>query len=276
MPEGLQMYACVLADILESFAGVEAVVMGDVAYGACCVDDYSAAALGADFLVHYGHRRALSALCLVPVDVTPIPCMYVFVDIKMDVEHFIATVRHNFPAGSRLVLAGTIQALTKEGYDQEGMRAARRAAIEAARGAEGCWGLVLGTLGRQGNLGTLARLRALLDAAGRPHIMVLLSEVTPAKLAALGEGGIDAWVQAYVALGAAPGWWEPGAGGYAMDYYASQGGAWNGTYHRAQPRAGARPSPAAVAAAARAAAGVAGAAAAAGPGGSAAVAVDGT
>ena len=39
-------------------------MMGDVTYGACCVDDFSAAALGADLLVHYGHS------CLVPVDVT--------------------------------------------------------------------------------------------------------------------------------------------------------------------------------------------------------------
>lgn len=30
-------------------------VMGDVTYGACCVDDFTARALGADFLVHYGH-----------------------------------------------------------------------------------------------------------------------------------------------------------------------------------------------------------------------------
>lgn len=37
------------------FTGAEAVVMGDVTYGACCVDDFTARALGADFLVHYGH-----------------------------------------------------------------------------------------------------------------------------------------------------------------------------------------------------------------------------
>lgn len=37
------------------FTEAEAVVMGDVTYGACCVDDYTARALGADFLVHYGH-----------------------------------------------------------------------------------------------------------------------------------------------------------------------------------------------------------------------------
>lgn len=29
--------------------------MGDVTYGACCVDDFSARALGCDFLLHYGH-----------------------------------------------------------------------------------------------------------------------------------------------------------------------------------------------------------------------------
>ena len=29
--------------------------MSDVTYGACCVDDYSARALGCDFMVHYGH-----------------------------------------------------------------------------------------------------------------------------------------------------------------------------------------------------------------------------
>ena len=29
--------------------------MGDVTYGACCVDDYTAVALGCDMLVHYGH-----------------------------------------------------------------------------------------------------------------------------------------------------------------------------------------------------------------------------
>lgn len=37
------------------FTNAEVVVMGDVTYGACCVDDYTARALGADFLVHYGH-----------------------------------------------------------------------------------------------------------------------------------------------------------------------------------------------------------------------------
>jgi 2-(3-amino-3-carboxypropyl)histidine synthase len=77
---------------LYRFAGVEqCYILGDVTYGACCVDDYSSAALGVDFLVHYGHS------CLVPVDLTLVPTMYVFVDIQFDHAHLVATVRHNFP-----------------------------------------------------------------------------------------------------------------------------------------------------------------------------------
>ncbi|GAB4813198.1 hypothetical protein N2152v2_000244 [Parachlorella kessleri] len=358
-PEGLLMYACIIADILESFGGVEETfVMGDVTFGACCIDDFSAAALGADFLVHYGHS------CLVPVDVTSLPCQYVFVDIKMDLAHFVATVRHNFAAGTRLLLAGTIQfasslqaakrelaaeypsilipqarplspgevlgctapvvegewdalvflsdgrfhleaimmanprlvayrydpygrVLTREEYDHEGMRAARRSAIEKARGAQR-WGLVLGTLGRQGNPRILHSLHTLLAASGRSFVTVLLSEVSPAKLAALaGErdaGGVEAWVQvacprlsidwgeeflaptlnpyeAFVALGEVPGWWEAGTD-YPMDYYASDGGAWNSTYHRRKPRGegqgGLPPGAAAALAARKAAAGAGG------------------
>lgn len=30
-------------------------ILGDVTYGACCIDDYTAIALGSDMLVHYGH-----------------------------------------------------------------------------------------------------------------------------------------------------------------------------------------------------------------------------
>ena len=38
-PEGLLMYSLVIADILESFCQVDTVIMGDVTYGACCIDD---------------------------------------------------------------------------------------------------------------------------------------------------------------------------------------------------------------------------------------------
>ena len=46
MPEGLTMFATTIADIIEKHTGAESVIMADVTYGACCVDDYSAVALG--------------------------------------------------------------------------------------------------------------------------------------------------------------------------------------------------------------------------------------
>lgn len=60
-------------------------------------------------------------------------------------------------------------------------------------------------------------------------------------------------------MGEVPGWWETGSD-YPMDYYASDGGAWNSTYHRrkARPEGGAAlpaGALAAIAAARRAAAG---------------------
>lgn len=74
-----------------SFAGAEHVfILGDVTYGACCIDDFSARALEADLLVHYGHS------CLVPVDVTTIACLYVFVDIQIDIQHLVETIKWAF------------------------------------------------------------------------------------------------------------------------------------------------------------------------------------
>jgi hypothetical protein len=54
---------------------------GQVTYGACCVDDLSALALGADFMVHYGHS------CLVPITTTTVKMLYVFVEISFDPTH---------------------------------------------------------------------------------------------------------------------------------------------------------------------------------------------
>lgn len=103
-PEGLLMFAGRISDILTEFAGVSVIILGDVTYGACCVDDFTAKSLGADFLIHYGHS------CLVPIDITQgIRCLYVFVDIKIDVRHFIETVQFNFKEDQKLALIGTIQ-----------------------------------------------------------------------------------------------------------------------------------------------------------------------
>ncbi|KAF9247000.1 putative diphthamide synthesis protein-domain-containing protein [Melanogaster broomeanus] len=92
MPEGLQMFACTIADIIERFTDALTVIMGDVTYGACCIDDYTAVALGCDMLVHYGHS------CLVPIDQTTIKTLYVFVEIAIDSVHLAETVRLNFPS----------------------------------------------------------------------------------------------------------------------------------------------------------------------------------
>lgn len=62
--------------------------------------------------------------------------------------------------------------LTIERYDHGGMRAARRAAVQAARGAAS-WGLVLGTLGRQGNPAILDVLQRAMDARWAPRAQPL-------------------------------------------------------------------------------------------------------
>ncbi|RHW73644.1 diphthamide synthesis protein [Trypanosoma brucei equiperdum] len=103
-PEGLLMFAAPIADILEEQTGAEMVILGDVTYGACCVDDYSALALGCDFLIHYGHSCLISIKdCLIK------NMMYVFVEIDIDVQHFVDTVRSLVPPETRLACIATIQ-----------------------------------------------------------------------------------------------------------------------------------------------------------------------
>eukprot|EP00580_Thalassiosira_gravida_P019920 CAMPEP_0201659230 /NCGR_PEP_ID=MMETSP0494-20130426/2056_1 /ASSEMBLY_ACC=CAM_ASM_000839 /TAXON_ID=420259 /ORGANISM="Thalassiosira gravida, Strain GMp14c1" /LENGTH=611 /DNA_ID=CAMNT_0048136641 /DNA_START=44 /DNA_END=1879 /DNA_ORIENTATION=- len=113
LPEGLLMYASTIGDILIKFAyrfqppssqpnqdgegkkdkpkEIKSLsILGDVTYGACCIDDLSARALGCDLLVHYGHS------CLVPLSCTVIPCLYVFVEIRVDVQHLVDCVKLTF------------------------------------------------------------------------------------------------------------------------------------------------------------------------------------
>lgn len=323
LPEGLQMFACVIADIIERFTEADTLVMGDVTYGACCVDDFTARALGADFMVHYGHS------CLIPIDSTEgIKMLYVFVDIQIDTAHFLDTLRFNFPLGHSLALVSTIQfvaalqaasaelkpdyevlvpqcrplspgeilgctsprlekhvnaviylgdgrfhlesimianpeipayrydpyskVFSREYYDHEAMRATRLQAIESARSAQR-WGLILGTLGRQGNPKILEHLESRLESSGRSFTRVLLSEIFPGKLELLAD--VDAWVQiacprlsidwgtafskpllspyeAAVALQQV-GWQEV----YPMDFYSNQSlGAWTPNHSDNQPK----------------------------------------
>ncbi|EGX91028.1 diphthamide biosynthesis protein 1 [Cordyceps militaris CM01] len=321
MPEGLLLFATTISDILTQFCpGVETLIMGDVTYGACCIDDYTARALGCDLLVHYAHS------CLIPVDVTQIKTLYVFVDISIDAAHLVAALERNFASGrTTLALVGTIQfnatihgvrgrleaagfrvlvpqiaplsrgeilgctsprlsdadavdailylgdgrfhlesimihnprvpayrydpysrKLTRETYGHDEMQSVRRTAIRAARGARR-WGLILGSLGRQGNPHTMARIEAVLRDRGIPWINLLLSEIFPGKLAMMAD--VECWVQvacprlsidwgyafarplltpyeALVALGVAEDWEDEAGGGggvYPMDYYGKDG-----------------------------------------------------
>jgi 2-(3-amino-3-carboxypropyl)histidine synthase len=103
-PEGLLLFAITISDILTQFCpGTETLIMGDVTYGACCIDDYTARALGCDLLVHYAHS------CLIPVSTTKISTLYIFVDISIDTSHLLATLTRNFSPGKTIARIGTIQ-----------------------------------------------------------------------------------------------------------------------------------------------------------------------
>ena len=290
LPEGLQLFATILSKIFERFCGCQIVILGDVTYGACCVDDYTAKSLDCDFMIHYGHS------CLVPVTKTTVKTLYVFVEIVIDIDHvealikkylllkeidadeaealgfdtveriknmkkvavvstvqFISTVHvvkqrlsdlctafniqlyipQSRPLSSGEVLGCTAPQLPSdvdgilyvgdgrfhleaimianphlqgsyfrydpyskkfslEGYNHQEMHQRRLAAIEAAKTAKR-FGLILGTLGRQGSPAVLDDMRKKLDQHGRPYMTVLMSEIKPAKLAKF--VGIDVWVQ---------------------------------------------------------------------------------
>uniref|UniRef100_K3WYL2 2-(3-amino-3-carboxypropyl)histidine synthase subunit 1 n=1 Tax=Globisporangium ultimum (strain ATCC 200006 / CBS 805.95 / DAOM BR144) TaxID=431595 RepID=K3WYL2_GLOUD len=317
-PEGLLLYSCVISDIIERFTGADTIILGDVTYGACCVDDLTAIALGADFMVHYGHS------CLVPIDVTTIKMLYVFVDISIDVDHLVECMKLTFKPDTKIALMGTIQfassihvASTKlaahfshlsvpqakplspgevlgctspvidgvdalvfiadgrfhleatmianpklqsyrydpypkilsiEKYDLPQMMEVRSDAIATAKSAHK-FGIILGTLGRQGNPLILDRIKELLQQRGKEFFVLLLSEIFPDKLARFYD--VDAWIQiacprlsidwgyaftkpllspyeAEVCLERAQ--WQEDS--YPMDFYAKGSGAWT-NYHEA-------------------------------------------
>ena len=317
MPEGLLLFATTISDILTQFCpGVETLIMGDVTYGACCIDDYTARALECDLLVHYAHS------CLIPVDVTKIKTLYVFVDISIDATHLLATMERNFTSGKTIAMVGTIQfnatlhgvraplekagynvvipqiaplskgeilgctsprldnadgidiilylgdgrfhlesamihnpsipayrydpysrKLTREGYDHKEMHTLRRNAISSAKTAKK-WGLILGSLGRQGNPHTMTLIERKLEEQGIPYINLLLSEIFPGKLAMMDD--VECWVQvacprlsidwgyafprplltayeALIVLGQKEDWGKANGGVYPMDYYSKDG-----------------------------------------------------
>ncbi|CAO1604465.1 Diphthamide biosynthesis protein 1 [Xanthoria calcicola] len=300
-PEGLLLFATTISDIITGFCpSTETLIMGDVTYGACCIDDYTARALGCDLLIK---------------------TLYVFVDISIDSSHLIATLERNFQSGKTIAMVGTIQfnatlhnvrqtlehagfkviipqiaplskgeilgctsprlsedvadlilylgdgrfhlesamihnpslpayrydpysrKLTRETYDHEDMHDLRRQAIHQAKKATR-WGLILGSLGRQGNPHTMTMIEGRLNERGIPFINLLLSEIFPGKLAMMND--IDCWVQiacprlsidwgyafpkplltpyeALVTLGVQEEWGTANQGVYPMDFYSKEG-----------------------------------------------------
>ncbi|KJH53102.1 diphthamide biosynthesis protein 2 domain protein [Dictyocaulus viviparus] len=263
-PEGLIMYSGLISDILEKHTGCTTIIMGDVTYGACCVDDYTAKSLGCDLLVHYGHS------CLVPIQNTEgIAMLYIFVSISINITHFVDCIRSNFSAPCKIGLVSTIQFVnslqavrnalqdsgleillpqckplspgeilgctsprldnscdiviylgdgrfhleslmihnpnviayqydpysrrfTRERYDFDILMKNRKEAIDIARKST-TFGIIQGTLGRQGNIKIVEELERKLKDKKKIFIRVLLSEIFPKKLENFDE--IDCWVQ---------------------------------------------------------------------------------
>ncbi|KAL4003247.1 2-(3-amino-3-carboxypropyl)histidine synthase subunit 1 [Acanthocheilonema viteae] len=263
-PEGLLLYSCVIADILRKYTECEIVIMGDVTYGACCVGDQAARAFGCDLMVHYGHS------CLIPIqEMQGIMMLYVFVNIEMNLGHFIDVLKANFEKHKKIALVSTVQfvaclqsvkkELIDEGYnilipqvkplssgeilgctspklegdvdaviylgdgrfhlesvmiqnpsvvayqydpyskqftheehDFDLMIGKRKEAVETARKCQ-MFGLIQGSLGRQGNPKIVEDLEKKLQAVGKKFVRILLSEITPQKLSSFTD--IDCWVQ---------------------------------------------------------------------------------
>ncbi|XP_077021619.1 2-(3-amino-3-carboxypropyl)histidine synthase subunit 1 isoform X3 [Tamandua tetradactyla] len=214
MPEGLLLFACTIVDILERFTEAEVMVMGDVTYGACCVDDFTARALGADFLVHYGHSclgKIAAQELKADYRVTVPQCKPLSPGeilgctsprLPQEVEAVVYLGDGRFHLESVMIANPTVPAyrydpyskvLSREHYDHERMQTARQEAIAAACSAQS-WGLILGTLGRQGSPKILEQhLESRLQTLGLPFVRLLLSEIFPSKLSLFPE--VDVWVQ---------------------------------------------------------------------------------
>lgn len=166
---------------------------------------------------------------------------------------------------------------TREVYDHTEMRGLRGDAVKTARKnlddqGSGSWAVLLGTLGRQGSLAVLKSIQNSLPADSIPPLLLLLSELSPAKLALLPNSQISTFIQtscprlsidwgyafsrpllspyeASVAVGRVKGWGGlslengkegdklEGEGDYPMDFYADNSlGDWTPRHNPPRPR----------------------------------------
>ena len=90
-PDGLMIFSEIISDILSQFGNCETIIIGDITYGACCITDIDCKILQSDLLIHYAHS------CLIPMDFVEVNILYVFVEIKIDVDFLVKTIELNFP-----------------------------------------------------------------------------------------------------------------------------------------------------------------------------------
>lgn len=111
-PEGLIRFGPVIVDVMSAYfkinniTDIRFITMGDLTYGACCIDDYLGSSMGVDLIVHYAHS------CLVPINKlnNKIKYLYIFLDIRFDMDHVLKCISHNFePEEHRIAMASTIQ-----------------------------------------------------------------------------------------------------------------------------------------------------------------------
>jgi 2-(3-amino-3-carboxypropyl)histidine synthase len=72
------------------------------------------------------------------------------------------------------------------------MKAQKDAILEARKAKN--WGVILGTLGRQGSVKVLDRVLEHMEEKGFDYTIVLMSEISPQRIELFGDS-IDAWVQ---------------------------------------------------------------------------------
>jgi len=98
-PDGLLSYAPIIINTIEEYTRATCIILNDVVYGACCIDDRH---VDCDLLIHYGHS------CLIPVSEMSTRVLYVFVEIKIDINHLFRILIEKF-SDRRIAIIGTIQ-----------------------------------------------------------------------------------------------------------------------------------------------------------------------
>ncbi|XP_021568200.1 2-(3-amino-3-carboxypropyl)histidine synthase subunit 2 isoform X2 [Carlito syrichta] len=199
-PDQLLGDAGAVAARLEETTGSKMFILGDTAYGSCCVDVLGAEQAGAQALVHFGPA------CLSPPD-RPLPVTFVLgqrsVALDLCAKAFeaqnpdpkVPVVLLSEPACAYALDTGKTK---DEGAWAGRLRARRQYLVERARDAR-VVGLLAGTLGVAQHREALTHLRNLTQAAGKRSYVLALGRPTPAKLANFPE--VDVFVLLACPLG---------------------------------------------------------------------------